>query len=101
MPYSKLNDKVESAYHILPVLLPKGSDRRKIMESMKLKGIQTSIHYPSFCDFSAYKSQFVQDLIPLATEITSRELTLPLFPSMSKDEVDFASNSLLECLNEY
>ena len=37
-----------SAYHILPVLLPDKCDRLEVINALKEKKIQTSIHYPPF-----------------------------------------------------
>src|SRR3989304_2951349 len=40
------------SYHIYPILLDEGIDRMAVIEAMKQKGIQTSIHYPSFKEFT-------------------------------------------------
>ncbi|BAH77527.1 DegT/DnrJ/EryC1/StrS family aminotransferase [Solidesulfovibrio magneticus] len=74
-----------SACHIMPVLLPKRVDRAALMAGLRGQGIQSSIHYPDMQQFTAYK-----DLLrgaPVAAEICARELTLPLFPSMSMEMV--------------
>lgn len=98
MPFSRMSEGSESAYHILPVLLPMGCDRKTLIESLKAKGIQSSIHYPPFWSFTAYAGQFSRVTAPVAAEICERELTLPLFPTMTDEEVDLVTSSLLECL---
>ncbi len=98
MPFNDQSSDSYSAYHILPVLLPETVDRTVVIEAMKAKGIQTSIHYPPFWSFTAYKEQFSPGTCPVTTEICKRELTLPLFPTMTDDEVDYVVSSLLECL---
>ncbi|HTN86011.1 MAG TPA: DegT/DnrJ/EryC1/StrS family aminotransferase, partial [Sorangium sp.] len=35
----------ESSHHIMPVLLPEGASREAVMEAMKARGVQTSVHY--------------------------------------------------------
>ncbi len=98
LPFEKLPTGSVSAYHILPVLLPAGTDRTKVIEALKAKGIQSSIHYPPFWGFTAFAGQFSPDDAPLAADICQRELTLPLYPTMSYEEVDYVSSSLLEAL---
>lgn len=98
IPFARLSGDHVSAYHILPVLLPAGCNRTAVIESLKAKGIQSSIHYPPFWNFTAYAGKFSPDDAPLAAEICERELTLPLFPTMTDDEVDLATSSLLESL---
>lgn len=87
------------AYHILPVLLPRGADRKAVIEALKAQGIQSSIHYPPFWNFTAYAGCFSADTAPVAAEICDRELTLPLFPTMTDDEVDLVVGALLESLS--
>jgi dTDP-4-amino-4,6-dideoxygalactose transaminase len=93
----KLRDGV-SAYHILPVLLPVDVERMNVIEALKAKGVQSSIHYPPFWTFSAYAGYFDSSDFPVATVICERELTLPLFPTMTDDEVDVVTTALLEAL---
>lgn len=98
IPFAKLPTDYVSAYHILPVLLPVGADRKVVIERLKAKGIQSSIHYPPLWSFTAYADQFSSSDAPVAAEICERELTLPLFPTMTDDEVDLVTSSLLACL---
>ena len=98
MPFSNMPADHVSAYHILPVLLPVGADRKAVIEGMKAKGIQSSIHYPPFWNFTAYAGQYSPDDTPVAAEICERELTMPLYPTMTDEEVDLVTASLLESL---
>ena len=98
MPFEKQASNFTSVYHILPVLLPEKTDRVAVIGALKEKRIQSSIHYPSFWDFTAYKGQFSPNDSPVTAEICRRQLTLPLFPTMTEDEVDKVCNALLEAL---
>jgi dTDP-4-amino-4,6-dideoxygalactose transaminase len=98
MPFANLPEDRISAYHILPILLPEGVDRKSVIEGLKAKGIQSSIHYPPFWNFTAYAGEFSASDAPVAAEICDRELTLPLYPTMTDDEVDLVTSLLLECL---
>ena len=90
-----------SAAHILPVLLPPGADRLRFMEGMKARGIQTSIHYPPIHTFSAFKDQArgAEDL-PVTNEVAAREVTLPLYPTMTDDQVRQVAAAARSALEE-
>jgi dTDP-4-amino-4,6-dideoxygalactose transaminase len=76
-----------SAAHLMPVLLPAGTNRPGFMESMKLQGIQTSIHYPPIHTFTAFKDDQAKLFLPNTDDIAGREVTLPLYPAMSDEDV--------------
>jgi dTDP-4-amino-4,6-dideoxygalactose transaminase len=98
MPFADSPSDRVSSYHILPVMLPAGCDRKGVIEALKGKGIQSSIHYPPFWNFTAYAGQYSPDHAPVSAEICERELTLPLYPTMTDDEVDLVTSCLLECV---
>jgi dTDP-4-amino-4,6-dideoxygalactose transaminase len=79
-------------WHIMPILLDKGIDRQGVIASLKSDGVQSSIHYPAIQDFTAYKN--CDGETPLANEVCRRELTLPLYPTMTDAEVDLVCDSL-------
>jgi dTDP-4-amino-4,6-dideoxygalactose transaminase len=76
-----------SAAHLMPVLLPPGADRTRFMESMKSQGVQTSIHYPPVHTFTAYDGRGTDRHLPLTEELAAREVTLPLYPAMTDNNV--------------
>jgi dTDP-4-amino-4,6-dideoxygalactose transaminase len=88
-----------SACHIMPVLLPRDADRMRFMEKMKEHGIQTSIHYPPIHTFSAYKAvpSGAQPLT-ITEEVASREITLPLFPLMTDEQLSWVVEAINTCL---
>lgn len=98
IPWQKAGHGRKSSYHIFPILLPKNSDRTNIMNYLMTNGIQTSIHYPSPRGFSYYKTLLNEDL-EIADEISGRELTLPLYPTMSVKDVDAVCETLKEAIN--
>lgn len=90
-------DRGLPTWHILPVLLPEGADRMRIVESMKADGVQTSIHYPSIQSFTAYKDRVGPT--PLSQYVSDHELTLPLYPGMSDADVDLVCASFEKALS--
>jgi dTDP-4-amino-4,6-dideoxygalactose transaminase len=85
MPFQGRIDE-EPSYHIFPVLLPVGMDRATVIEALKGRGVQSSIHYPAVHEFSAYADMEL-GRTPIADEVARRELTLPLYPGMTVEEV--------------
>ncbi len=88
IPFPKTKNK--PAYHLMPVLLPKGANRESFQEYMKSEGIQTSIHYPPIHLFSYYKMRYenIDHKLPITEDVASREVTLPLFPTISREQIE-------------
>jgi len=86
----------QGSYHIMPVLLPEGTDKLAVMASMKAQGIQTSWHYPPVHTFSIYAKGWQPQVnpLPLTESVAARELTLPLYPTMTEEQVHLVVNGL-------
>ena len=96
--FSKLPPHYIASYHIACSVLPEKVDRQSIIENLRENGIQTSIHYPSFKKFSAYKKIFRDSELVTVDQICSRELTLPLHPNMSLEQAGEVASTLLKAL---
>lgn len=96
IPFLDLTN-IESVYHIFPILLSADLDRVEVITKLKDDGIQSSIHYPAFKDFTAFKDIGLNSA-PIAEDIATRELTLPLYPTMTIDEVDLVCDSLKKAI---
>ena len=80
-----------SACHLLPLVLPPGTDRAAFMAALADQGIQTSIHYPPIHRFSYYRGLWPTDFdhgLPQTEEVAPRLVTLPLFPTMTAEQLD-------------
>lgn len=91
-----------SAYHLMAILLPSQTDRVKVMEGMKARGVQTSIHYPPIHTFSYYQKTLGDQIpkMPVTESIAARELTLPLYPGMANADVEIVVDALKESLED-
>ena len=90
-------ERGRSACHLLSILLPAGTDRVQFMEGMKARGIQTSIHYPPVHQFRIYRSTGGPPL-PLTEQIAARQVTLPLYPSMTDADVKAVAHAVWAAL---
>lgn len=77
-----------SAAHIRPVLLDPEVNRDAVMAHLQLKGIQTSIHYPPIHRFSFFAERISAGDLRVTEQVASREITLPLYPSMSSTQLE-------------
>jgi dTDP-4-amino-4,6-dideoxygalactose transaminase len=80
-----------SSCHLFPILLHAEVDRAKFMQYLAGCGIQTSIHYPPIPSFSYYQQLFPTGYdhgLPHTEEVVTREVTLPLFPSMTEEQLN-------------
>lgn len=87
-----------SSGHLMPILLPAGSDKIHFMDHMKSAGIQTSIHYPPIHTFSYYRSRFPKVSLPITEQIAEREVTLPLHPLMDEGMVESVVDNVKEAV---
>lgn len=95
IPWKNLMSDRTSSYHIFPILLPRHTSRPEFMDFLKRKGIQTSIHYPAFTQFSFYQKR-VKERLGMAEEISKRVVVLPLFPGMTVDSVYYVVDAVIE-----
>ena len=97
LPFKKLIGT--PAYHIFPVLLPEGSQRKAFIDSLRGQGIQTSIHYPPVHLFTYYRSRYGDISLPVTESVAAREVTLPLYPGMRADDVEVVVESVMHAIN--
>ncbi len=85
-----------SSQHIFPILLPKGVDKEAFRERMKQDGIQTSFHYPPVHQFAIYRNEGEE--LWMTENVARRQVTLPLFPSMTDEQQDWVIESVVKAL---
>jgi dTDP-4-amino-4,6-dideoxygalactose transaminase len=91
-------DVPSSTCYVMPIMLERDGAQAKVSASLRERGIQTSIFYPSIHRFTAYRERFPDVSLPI-TELASRtELTLPFYPHMTNDDQDRVVTALAEVL---
>jgi dTDP-4-amino-4,6-dideoxygalactose transaminase len=93
VPFMGVEEPDASSFHIFPVLLDKAEDREPFMKALREQGVQTSIHYPAFDEFSAYENEF-PDYPVMAKDVSGRMVTLPLYPGMRHEDVALVSSAI-------
>ena len=86
-----------TAWHLYPILLDFtsiGKTRSRVMEELRSKGVGTQVHYMPLHQHPFYQNRYGSLIFEGATKFYDRALTLPLFPSMSSEDVSYVTNSL-------
>lgn len=87
-------------YHLFMVTLPDGVSRDRTIAGLKAQGIGSSVHYIPLHLHPYFTTRFPAELFPVATAFSDRTLSLPMYPSLSDEEVLYvckALNAIVEC----
>ena len=86
-----LENYIETNWHMFQIVLDLDQlkiDRATVMSRLKERNIGTGVHYPLITGFKLYQDLGYQTShTPIAQRIGKSILTLPLFPSMSPEDV--------------
>ncbi len=76
------------AHHIFPVLSKK---REALREHLQTAGIETHVHYgiPVHLQDSMRYLEYSKGSIPEVEKISERELSLPIYPGLTEDKINF------------
>ncbi|MTI31134.1 DegT/DnrJ/EryC1/StrS family aminotransferase [Xanthovirga aplysinae] len=90
-----IEEDVRSVFHLYVVRV---SDREKVRNYLREKGIQTAIHYPEPLPFvKAYQYLGLSAKeFPVSNEYKSQILSLPMYPELTKEQIGYVCESLLE-----
>ena len=86
----------ESSNYVFGVTI-EGVERPKLRDELKSRGIETSMHYPPVHLFGCYQRHSCS--LPLTEKIGASQVSLPLHSLMSKEDVDYVCDNLLELLD--
>lgn len=87
-------DSWPSAHHLMPAILPTEAGRQEVIDRLRDRGIQTTVHYPPVHRLTFYRGLYPDHPLPRTEEFARRELTLPLHPRMTFATVEAVVNSL-------
>ncbi len=77
-------------------------DRNEIIIKMEERGISTNVHYKPLPLLTAYKNLgFDIANYPNAYNLFKNEISLPIYTTLTDEEVDYIIESLLEILKDY
>ncbi|HLD11201.1 MAG TPA: DegT/DnrJ/EryC1/StrS family aminotransferase [Candidatus Nanoarchaeia archaeon] len=80
----------------------RAKERNNLLEFLKIKGISCGIHYPIPIHLQlAYQSlNMGETKLPITERISKEILSVPLYPEMTNEEIDYVINSIKEYFNK-
>ena len=94
------SDKHHHTYHLFPILLPKNVQRDDFINAMKEENIGTSVHFIPLHLHSYYALKIEGAKFEIADEIFSRIVSIPMFPSMSDEDVQYVISKVNAFIGE-
>lgn len=84
--------------HTFHLYVIEAKSRDKLMQYLKEKGVETAIHYPTALpNLPAYKYlQHGPDDFPAATRLQQEILSLPLYPELTEEMIQYVANCIQE-----
>jgi dTDP-4-amino-4,6-dideoxygalactose transaminase len=85
--------------HLAVLIVDRAQDRDPLRDALARSGIQTSLHYPPVHLFDHYRSAYGHAAgdLPVAEDLALRIITLPLYPTMTPEQVD----AVCDCIAAY
>lgn len=85
-----VKNNVTSGWHIYTVLL-KDVNRNEFFKYMRKHGVGVNVHYIPIHKFTYYRDNFdIKNInLPVTEEVFDRIITLPLFPKMELDQLEY------------
>lgn len=105
-PYFDLTPEKEyafSAYHLYPIRLKnKYKDKKKeIFSKLRERGFGVQVHYiPVYLQPYYKELGYQKGLCPKAEDFYERAISLPLFPSMSEDDIGCVVNGVIKVFRD-
>lgn len=87
------------AKHLFPIRIKKNSriTRDRVLKELRKRGVGATIHYAPLHKMPLYKNP-KKNKLPVTDEVSSEILTLPISPSIQKNEAIWVCKKLLEIL---
>lgn len=89
------------AYHLYPIILDSTVIKRDdFITKLREYKVGTSVHFIPLHMHPYYKNKygFEEDSFPTATSIFNREISLPMYPLMEKEDVEYVVNAIKDIL---
>jgi len=101
-PYEAENRTHVYHLYVIKVLKEKcGLSRDELFTKLSSRGIGLSVHYTPLHLLAFYKKivSCTTGPFPTAEEAYREVLSLPIFPTISRDEIDYVINSIKDCIS--
>ena len=86
-----------AAYQLYSILLDNKNIRDELINYLKEKNISTKIYFEPCHEYTVFKNLNGNVSLPITQKTSSRILTLPMYPHMNRNELDY----IIDALNEF
>ena len=87
----------QGGFHLFPILTNSRRERDTLRKELGVRGIATGIHYQPVHTFHAYRNE---TRLPITEDYARQEITLPLFPHLSFNQVDHICQTIASVLSK-
>lgn len=97
-------DNCESAYHLYPILLKDEfvKHKKEIFTKLRANGLGVQVHYiPVYKQPYYQKLGFNNNLCPVCEEFYTKEISIPMYPTLSDDDINFVNETLYKVIGEF
>jgi dTDP-4-amino-4,6-dideoxygalactose transaminase len=93
LPFVK--DDRETSWHLYVIKI---DDRDKRIEKLKENGVSCSVHFIPIHKLTYYKNKYsyTDDYYPVANKVFEQSLSLPIYPDMTDEEVEYVIKNIQE-----
>ena len=87
-------------FALRPQSLAEYVGQEDVKKNLTDAGIATQIHYPkSLPELAPYQSKWRSDDFPIAKLLGQKGLSLPLYPELSKEQIEYVAETLKKILS--
>jgi perosamine synthetase len=87
--YTEDSDEHYHTFHLFQIILPKKIARDNFIRKLKEVNIGSSVHFIPLHQHSYFKNRYPEIEFPNANRIYERILSIPMFPSMTDEDVRY------------
>ena len=94
----------KSSYHLYPILLKDELVKYKkdIFTKLRTNGLGVQVHYiPVYKQPYYQKLGFKQDSCPVCEEFYAKEISIPMYPTLTDEDIGFVKETLYKVLGEF
>ena len=99
LPFQTKKTNVENAYHLYPLRITdiSANQRDMIIQKLAEVDIATNVHYIPLPNLTVFKNlgYKISDY-PIANKTFEHEITLPLYPQLTDEQIDFLLENLIK-----
>ena len=97
-PYEDDEVALSSCY-VMPLVLDDPEKQGPLRAQLRENGVQTSLLYPCVHEFTAFRERYGEISLPRAERIARTQVTVPLFPHMTEEQLGTVVKALEEALD--